>query len=305
LNELSLFTGTGGGELGTQHLLGWRTIGYVEWDEYCQRVLAQRIKDELLDEAPIFGDINAFIGEGYAERYRGMVDVLTAGFPCQPFSVAGKQGGEQDERNMWPQTVECIRIIRPRYALLENVPGLLANEYIRRIFGDLAEAGYDARWCVLGADDCGAPHRRKRLWIMAQPKGGNAREQKAGNGREGARRGSKKIPDPKAVQREEIIGSKQNGVLSEDVSYPETPIWWRTDPADDPWRWHQEIRGQGESATKEEYGAVEPRLGRVAHGVAHRVDRLKAIGNGQVPAVVRAVWQILNGEGQDGAADNS
>ena len=167
LNELSLFSGAGGGLLATKHLLGWKTIGYVEIDEYCQAVLAQRIEDGYLDPAPIFGDIRRFIEEGYAEAYQGMVDVVTAGFPCQPFSVAGRREGDADKRNQWPNTIECVRLVRPKYIFLENVPGLLAHEYIRRIYGDLAEAGCNARWCVLGADDCGAPHRRKRWWLVA------------------------------------------------------------------------------------------------------------------------------------------
>jgi len=168
VNELSLFSGAGGGLLATQHLLGFNTIGYVEIDDYCQKVIAQRIKDGFLHNAPIFTDIKAFIDSGCAELYQGVTDLITAGFPCQPFSVAGQRKAEQDERNLWPQTIQCIRIIRPRYAFLENVPGLLATSYIRRIYGDLAEAGYNARWCMLGADDCGAPHRRKRWWCVAE-----------------------------------------------------------------------------------------------------------------------------------------
>jgi len=167
MNELSLFTGAGGGLLATKYLLNWKTIGYVEIDEYCQAVLAQRIKDGYLDPAPIFGDIRKFISEGYAKTYKGMVDVITAGFPCQPFSVAGQQKGELDERNMWPETFQTICQVRPQFAYLENVPSLLSFDYIRRIYGDLAEAGYNARWCMLGADDVGAPHRRKRWWLLA------------------------------------------------------------------------------------------------------------------------------------------
>ena len=174
MNELSLFTGAGGGVLGTK-LLGWRTVGYVEWEKYCQQVLAQRIEDGFLDEAPIFGDIDHFIESGAAKKYAGFVDVLTAGFPCQPFSVAGKKRGQDDERNKWPQTLQCIRDVRPRYALLENVPGLLNSGYFGEILSSLAQAGFDARWCVLGADDVGAPHRRKRLWILAYPNSINER----------------------------------------------------------------------------------------------------------------------------------
>lgn len=170
MRELSLFTGAGGGLLGTK-LLGFTHIGYVEINEYCQRVIRQRIDDGILDEAPIFGDIRAFINSGCADLYRGVTDVITAGFPCQPFSVAGKGEGENDLRNMWPETIECIRRIRPKYALLENVPGLLDHKYIQRIFGDLAKNGFNAKWTVFGAHQLGGPCKSKRLWIMASTDG--------------------------------------------------------------------------------------------------------------------------------------
>jgi DNA (cytosine-5)-methyltransferase 1 len=306
MNELSLFSGAGGGLLATKHLLGWRTIGYVEWDDYCQRVLAQRIKDGLLDEAPIFGDIRAFINEGYAERYRGMVDILTAGFPCQPFSVAGKRQGEDDERNMWPQTIECICIIRPRYAFLENVPGLLTHEYIRRIYGDLAEAGYDARWCVLGADDCGAIHRRKRLWILAYPtiirsnrstkttlqKGKQVENTKqSGNRRRGEIRGNNILGNENVSNTNKFTWSqwedwrilrKDCGTCSRDKN---KKIWCKD----------RFISQMGEANNTLPYiETIKSDICRVDDGVANQLDRLKAIGNGQVPAVVRAVWEILN-----------
>jgi len=172
VNELSLFTGAGGGLLGTT-LLGWRHIGYVEWEEDCRATLAARIRDGLLDPAPIFGDIREFIDLGYAEAYQGMVDVITAGFPCQPFSVAGKQQGEEDERNMWPETAAVIRIVQPRFVLLENVPGI--RKYLPVVVRDLRRSGYDVRRPVqLGADNIGAPHRRKRVWIVANSVNGRS-----------------------------------------------------------------------------------------------------------------------------------
>jgi DNA (cytosine-5)-methyltransferase 1 len=244
MNELSLFSGAGGGLLGTK-LLGWRNIGYVEHERYCQQIISQRIKDGILDEAPIFGDIDSFIESGAAKKYKGFVDVVTAGFPCQPFSVAGKQAGEDDPRNKWPQTIQCIRDIRPRYAFLENVPGLLNSGYFPEILGSLAEAGFDARWVVLGADDVGAPHRRKRLWIVADSDTGHG------------------------IQSDKTL--RAGGLTSDNGSQ----YAYNAEKPSRPW-------------------PPEPELGRVtSDGVAHRVDRLKAIGNGQVPLVVAQAWEIL------------
>lgn len=109
VSERSLFSGAGGGLLATKHLLGFKTIGYVEIEPYCQAILAQRIDDGHLDPAPIFRDIRQFISKGYAEAYKGMVDVITTGPPCQPFSVGGLQLGSRDERNMLYHTKDKIR----------------------------------------------------------------------------------------------------------------------------------------------------------------------------------------------------
>ena len=125
MRELSLFTGAGGGLLGTM-LLGWQCVGAVEFEEYPCRVLEQRQKDGILDDFPIWHmDIREF-NRRLAPAYTGLVDVITAGFPCQPFSHAGKRAGVDDPRNMWPATIECVRVVRPRYALLEMAAAIRA-----------------------------------------------------------------------------------------------------------------------------------------------------------------------------------
>jgi len=181
MNELSLFSGAGGGVLASQ-LLGHRIIGYVEFSKYPQQILQARQKDAFIDTAPIFTDVREFIQSGAAREYRGFADVVSAGFPCPSFSVAGKRKGADDERNMWPSTKECCEIIQPKYIFLENVPGLLSigagtlgnstgghvHGYFGDILRDLSEIGYCAKWCILGADDVNGKHRRKRLWIRAK-----------------------------------------------------------------------------------------------------------------------------------------
>ena len=364
MRHLSLFTGVGGGDLAHQHLLGWTTVGYVEFDKYCQKVLAQRIKDGFLQEAPIFGDVDGFIESGAVKKYQGYCDVLTAGFPCQPFSVAGKGRGEKDPRNKWPQTIQCLRDIRPRYALLENVPGLLNSGYFPEILGSLAEAGFDARWIVLGADDVGAPHRRKRLWILAdsrhaEPSGRvqAAEGQQSGAGwetwSESASRsmdvadsdsddgwtGSGTVAQGRGSRLEHRRGSTGQSVgrSGEDVADSESARL-QTRPGDRVGTDHgsrrnkgqsegacgetgdvadssrlglegsgadreqeppispgSEISGRDSTGSRATHWPPEPNVGRItSDGLAHRVDRLKAIGNGQVSRVAAVAWRILN-----------
>lgn len=264
MRELSLFSGAGGGLLGTK-LLDWNTIGYVEINDYCQKIIRARIEDGMLNNAPIFGDIKTFISEGFADSYTGMVDVITAGFPCQPFSNNGKRKGETDERNMWPATIDVIRRVRPKYCYLENVPGLLTHAYARRIFGDLAESGFNVRWRMLSAAELGAPHKRDRLWIAANSVG-VVRDRWPNNG--GPYNGT---------QKAKTDGRRDHrGIFQKDIT----------------------IEGNGYRNTKRNWPICgKPIIHRASNGIPSRMDRLKALGNGQVPAVVASAWQILNIEG--------
>lgn len=166
LRELSLFTGGGGG-VWASRILGHRVIGYVENNPHAQRVIRARIADGSFNDAPIFSDIRAFVADGYADAYRGHCDIVSGGFPCQPFSVAGRQQGADDERNMWPATRDVLARVQPTRAFLENVPGLLGSGYFGVILNDLCALGYSVKWGVVSAADVGAPHLRRRLWIAA------------------------------------------------------------------------------------------------------------------------------------------
>lgn len=168
MNHLSLFSGAGGELLASHYLLNWRTVGYVEWVDYRQQVLATRIAEGLLHEAPIFGNIDSFISEGFAASYKGLVDVITAGFPCQGWSNIGKQAGEDDERNKWPQTREAIDIVRPRYVMLENSPNIMSKRFILRIIEDLSSLGYVGRATRISGLHVGAHSKRERCWIKAE-----------------------------------------------------------------------------------------------------------------------------------------
>lgn len=168
LTELSLFSGYGGFTLGLR-LAGipTRTVCYVEREPYCQEIIIARIRDLLLDDAPIWSDAKTFDGE----PWRGVVDLITAGFPCQPHSIAGSRKGGNDERNLWPDTLRIISEVRPRFALLENAGINLRNRrepaYAYDVLADLAAIGYDSEWASIPAAAAGAPHLRWRWWCLA------------------------------------------------------------------------------------------------------------------------------------------
>ena len=162
LRELALFAGAGGGILGG-HLLGWRTVCAVEWEPYAASVLCARQNDGILPPFPIWDDVQTFDGK----PWRGIVDVVSGGFPCQDISAAGKGAGIDGERSgMWREMARIICEVRPRYAFIENSP-MLTSRGLDRVLSDLASMGFDARWGVLGAADVGAPHQRDRIWVVA------------------------------------------------------------------------------------------------------------------------------------------
>ena len=170
MKELSLFTGMGGGIYGSL-ILGWQTAAYVEKDPYCQAVIRQRITDGWFEKGNIHGDIAEF-NRTAATDYAGAIDVLTGGFPCQPFSVAGKRQGADDERYLWSEIVKTIQVVRPGICFFENAPGLLSDPAVGEIYNALEKLGYRTKPpLVLGSSDCGNLHKRERVWIYASHPG--------------------------------------------------------------------------------------------------------------------------------------
>lgn len=166
LRELALFAGAGGGILGGQ-LLGWRTVCAVEWEPYPASVLVARQNDGFLPPFPVWDDVQTFDGK----PWRGLVDVVSGGFPCQDISSAGRGGGIDGARSsMWKHMARIIGEVRPRYAFVENSP-MLTTRGLSVVLADLAALGYDARWGCVSAGEAGAPHKRDRIWIFADANG--------------------------------------------------------------------------------------------------------------------------------------
>ena len=333
MNELALFAGAGGGILGG-HLLGWRTVCAVEWETYPASVLCARQNDGLLPPFPIWDDVQTFDGK----PWRGIVDVISGGFPCQDISVAGKGVGIDGERSgMWGEMARIIHEVRPRFVFVENSP-MLTSRGLGRVLGDLASMGFDARWGVLGAADIGANHQRDRIWIVAKQMGNSDNDgQIASEIREIAEPRSNDI---KAKQNE-AIQSQGSGEQHETLAYSRCELWDEGNSGhldtqeeigtsspifnqsggqgcgEDQVADTREIRPCGE---KTEQGLARelrfaecgvdrnwwqrepefvPRttqrnMGGMVDGLASRVDRLKAIGNGQVPLCAATAWRILS-----------
>lgn len=266
MRELALFAGAGGGILGGV-LLGWRTVCAVEINAFCARRLMQRQNEGHLPPFPVWDDVCSFDGR----PWRGAVDVVSGGFPCQDISAANSNGAgiDGEKSGLWREFARIVRDVRPKYVLVENSPNLTARG-LGRVLGDLAAMGFDAQWGVLSAAAYGAWHRRERMWIVAADAHGvGLREQQGWGGREGR--------------------------SCEDVIADDGAAWVVAD-ADR----QRELQPQGRIGDKRRrtrYGAwwdAEPELVRVVHGVASRVDRIRALGNGQVPAVVAGAWEVLH-----------
>lgn len=162
---LALCAGVGGLELGVRIACpGARLVCAVERDAYAAAVLLARMEDAALDPAPVWcGDL----ADLDCAPFAGRVDLVTAGFPCQPWSCAGKREGQDDERWLWPGIARIVREVRPGAVFLENVPGLVSGGGLEPVLGDLAALGFDAEWQTLRASEVGAPHRRERVFVLA------------------------------------------------------------------------------------------------------------------------------------------
>jgi DNA (cytosine-5)-methyltransferase 1 len=251
MNELHLFAGAGGGILGGI-LLGHTCVCAVEIEPYPRAVLLQRQRDGILPRFPIWDDVTTFDGK----PWRGLVDVVCGGFPCQDISAAGTGAGIEGERSgLWREMERIIGEVQPRYVLVENSP-MLTIRGLGRVLGGLSEMGYDAEWGTMFAADVGLPHLRERIWILAY-----------------------------AVQDGRIRTDE-----SDDLR---TQRKWRH-PSQR--RKNRELSQMGQAGYRElqQQQIRESDTSRMADGLAFTVDELAATGNGQVPSVAALAWNLLS-----------
>jgi DNA (cytosine-5)-methyltransferase 1 len=300
-------------------ILGHTPVCAVEWDPYCCAVLRERAAEGWFPGLHVHeGDVRLFDPSPWA----GRVDCISAGFPCQDLSCAGRGEGIGGARSgLWVEVFRAADVIRPRWIFLENVPAIRTRggEVVLRA---LRERGYRSRCGTLAAEDVGAPHRRERWWLLAEHADANggrlAGEWKPLPERQGAprrepdglRSGRSREAGGPGGAGETPTGHDREGVADSSIDRREQ---WRTEPEqprEAGWLVRRSALGDPASARTCEHAAaggprgaascpswwqVEPAVGRVVDGLAYRVQRLKALGNGQVPLQAALAWVLLGG----------
>ena len=288
------------------------TRWFVEYEPYAARVLGRHWPG-----IPVYGDIF-----GIDWRDVEPIDVLAGGFPCQPISVAGRGRAQDDDRWLWPEFARAIRDLRPRYVLVENSRNLLAvsrGSAFAEILSDLAESGYDAEWDCIPAVAAGAPHERDRLWLIAYraefdgalAHGHDGRSLDAIRaGRDAVRDGgasvadaygkrSRRQPHPAAGHERDGDDARRKEAsrrIAERRSHVANPASVRHEESRQPlFAEHSASLAEWSAAQSLDAGwwSTEPDVGRVAHGIPSRVDRLRCVGNAVVPQVVEWIGRRI------------
>lgn len=298
LAALHLCSGYGGFELALRGIA--RTVCHVERDSYAAATLVARMEESQLDQAPIWDDLATFDGRPWC----GRVDIVTAGFPCQPFSAAGRRAGVDDDRWLWPEIARIIGDVRPHFCFLENVPGVVRHG-LPYVLTDLAKLGFDAEWGLLSAAGVGAPHKRERWWLVAHHAGvgrhewGDGTQQRlvaystsshgtpsectgdSGSNTDGGGHGARWSHDVADTSGERRVSGKRSAARH----------WWpepqdhRFPPRPD------DIDGWADYIAT---GGPEPGVRRGADGPsAWLADALHLGGNGLVPQCAREAWRLL------------
>jgi len=277
LKHLDLFSGLGGFSLGLEATGGFETIAFCDIEKFPRKVLKHHWPD-----VKQYKDIKELTYERLQEDGIGHIDIITGGYPCQPFSIAGRKKGEEDKRHLWPEMFRLIHECRPTWVIGENVSGHIKLG-LDTVLEDLESEGYTARAFSISASSVGANHKRERVWIVANSRqrsrgikstwntesigrGSSEQTERSTNTNKvgGSSEGAETVSDSNS-ERLQGLGSKQQLRKNETERPTSWDSWWQ----------------------------LEPNVGRVANGIPKRVDRLKGLGNSLVPAIPFIIGQSI------------
>ena len=288
LNVLDLFSGIGGFSLGLERA-GMTTVAFCEIEPFPRKVLQKNFPG-----VPIYDDVRKLTAERLRTDGIDRVDLICGGFPCQPFSVAGKQRGKEDNRHLWPEMFRLVQECQPDWVIGENVAGFVEMA-LCDVSADLEGAGYEVQPFIIPACAVDAPHRRDRVWIVAYRKGGGLGELRRTQGGTGFADGiHADVSDSISIGRQGFRGNRKERVaeLCKNVAAAN-----RQHGNNGRFGTSQVGRKQPEPAeiqgSIKRCWPVEPGVGRVAYGIPRRVDRLRGLGNAVVPQIPEIIGRAI------------
>jgi len=309
LKHLDLFSGIGGFSLGLESAGLVETVAFCDFDQYCQKVLKKNFPG-----VPVYGDVKELNHDKLKADGIDQIDIITGGYPCQPFSVAGRKKGEEDPRHVWPEMFRLIQELRPTWVIGENVGGHIKLG-LDSVLENLESEGYSARTFSISASSIGANHKRERVWIVAHSNEMQRqflRRQKSEQTQETFEGVSERSGTPISMANSERLGRTEGTEKSKELEREESsdqldhcgegrtesePSKTMANSEGSEGNVNDSNGGNGKAPQEELFGehgsasgvsawwSVEPSVGRVAHGVPDRVDRLKCLGNSVVPQI--------------------
>ena len=324
---LDLFSGLGGFSLGLERTGHFETVAFCDNDKFSKAILDKHWKG-----IKVYDDVRKITKEKFKEDGIEFPDIITGGFPCQPFSVAGKQQGTSDDRHLWPEMFRIIKAFKPRFVIGENVRGIVNIQdgvVFETVCTNLEDEGYEIQPFNIPAAGVGAPHRRERIWFIA------VREDVANTiGNDEGREISRSDEETRGIQEEhrtehsttgqfsrtseirngdngyenvadtKSIGSDVGGLGQHQGERSGQEEIGGASSQDDTNSYGKRLEGfrsehklrnseEEEQTSRNGWWSVEPNVGRVAHGVPGRVYRLKGLGNSIVPQIVEEIGKAL------------
>jgi DNA (cytosine-5)-methyltransferase 1 len=287
LKHLDLFSGIGGFSLGLEATGGFETKAFCDIEEYPRQVLQKH-----WPHVKQYEDIKELNYERLKADGIDSIDIITGGYPCQPFSIAGRQKGEQDPRHLWPEYFRLVKELRPTWVIGENVSGHIKLG-LDTVIEDLESEDYSVRPFSISASSIGANHQRERIWILAHSRRSQwpRAELRGENENETRKENANQFERSSSTSSTDVANTNDERLQRQ---------WQSRNQFTPRFNSSRESSEEGQGTVGQGWWESEPNMGRVAHGIPKRVDRLKSLGNSLVPQIPyyigKTILEVMNGK---------